>query len=134
MSCNYGCDESRTIHVYAEGTLSDCECLILPIGSRLDWTIDFSDLLGSDCADASDVHTIDQSNSTATITRICGPVTPLATISNVDFKDADKMVIWVDAQTAVENQYYQLDVTMTSNEGRVFRLCVQIQTGKVTCS
>ena len=131
-SCHSGRNESRTIRVHSDGTIDECECLILPVGARLDWVFDFSEFLCSACSDANDIHIVDQANSSAIISHIGGPTPSSATVNNVEFDD-EKMTVWIDGQNTVNKQYYQLDVTMTSDKGRVIRFCIQLQTGKVTC-
>ena len=111
--CHKTCENPRTIYCEYERDecVLNCECLNLPVGSILDWPIDYSDILGCE-----DPHVIDETQSTVTITQTNGPNGPVA-ISNIDY-DTEVMTAWIDATQAVDGAYYELEAVMVSDKGR----------------
>ena len=131
--CGRNCDNPRTIfceYDYGECTVH-CECLNVPVGSILDWPIDYADILGTDCKDAGDIHVIDQAASSVTVTQTGGTGGPL-TVSNTDFTN-DVMTAWLDATEAPDGAYYALEAVMVSDKGRRFVHKVGLRVQDVSC-
>lgn len=130
--CGQDCDNPRTIfceYDYGECKVH-CDCLNIPVGSILDWPIDYSEILGTDC-DPSDVHVIDQSSSSVTITQV-GGAAGTVTVSNTEFTD-DVMTAWLDATLAADGGYFTLEAVMLSDKGRRFVHKVSMRAQDVSC-